>query len=62
MPVIMLSRLGPCCVNDAATFKDGVIDKASATAAAMAAVGGHYVVRSQKNSPASMEIRRSAWS
>jgi uncharacterized protein (DUF1330 family) len=35
-------------INDAAVFKTGVIDKASATAAAMTAAGGHYVVRSQK--------------
>ena len=35
-------------INDAAAFKAGVIDKGSATAAAMAAVGGHYVIRSQK--------------
>ncbi len=33
-------------INDAAAFKAGVIDKA--TDAAMAAVGGHYVIRTQK--------------
>ena len=35
-------------INDTAAFKAGVLDKGSATEAAMAAVGGHYVVRSQK--------------
>ena len=35
-------------INDAAAFKAGVIDKASATAAAMKAEGGHYVIRSDK--------------
>jgi uncharacterized protein (DUF1330 family) len=35
-------------INDPAAFKTGVIDKASATAAALAAAGGHYVVRTQK--------------
>jgi uncharacterized protein (DUF1330 family) len=35
-------------INDAAVLKTGVIDKASATAAAMTAAGGHYVVRSQR--------------
>jgi len=35
-------------INDATAFKAGVIDKASATAAAMTAAGGHYIVRSQK--------------
>jgi len=35
-------------INDADAFKAGVIDKGSATAAAMVAAGGHYVVRSQK--------------
>ena len=33
-------------INDAAAFKAGVIDKA--TDAAMAAVDGHYVIRTQK--------------
>ena len=33
-------------INDAAAFKAGVIDKA--TDAAMAAVGGHYLIRTQK--------------
>ncbi len=33
-------------INDAAAFKADVIDKA--TDAAMAAVGGHYVIRTQK--------------
>jgi uncharacterized protein (DUF1330 family) len=35
-------------INDAAAFKAGVIDKASATGAAMAANGGHFIIRSQK--------------
>jgi uncharacterized protein (DUF1330 family) len=35
-------------INDAAAFKAGVIDKGSATGAAMAAAGGHYIVRSDK--------------
>jgi len=35
-------------INDAAAFKAGVIDKASETAAAMKAEGGHYVIRSDK--------------
>ena len=35
-------------INDAAAFKAGVVDKGSATGAAMTAAGGHYVIRSQK--------------
>ena len=35
-------------INDAAAFKAGVLDKASATAAAMKAEGGHYIIRSDK--------------
>ena len=35
-------------INDAAAFKAGVIDKGSATEAAMKAQGGHYIIRSQK--------------
>ena len=35
-------------INDAAAFKAGVTDKASATAAAMKATGGHYVIRGGK--------------
>jgi uncharacterized protein (DUF1330 family) len=35
-------------INDAAAFKAGVLDKASATAAVTKAEGGHYIVRSQK--------------
>jgi uncharacterized protein (DUF1330 family) len=35
-------------INDAAAFKAGVLDKASATAAVLKADGGHYIIRSQK--------------
>jgi uncharacterized protein (DUF1330 family) len=35
-------------INDAAAFKAGVLDKASASEAAMKAEGGHYVIRSQE--------------
>jgi uncharacterized protein (DUF1330 family) len=35
-------------INDAAAFKAGVIDKASATDAEMVAAGGHFVIRTQK--------------
>jgi uncharacterized protein (DUF1330 family) len=35
-------------INDADTYKTGVIDKASATAGEMAAAGGHFIIRSQK--------------
>jgi uncharacterized protein (DUF1330 family) len=35
-------------INDAAAFKTGVIDKASATAGEMTAAGGHFIIRSQK--------------
>jgi uncharacterized protein (DUF1330 family) len=35
-------------INDAATFKAGVIDKASATAAEMKAAGGEWVIRNTK--------------
>jgi uncharacterized protein (DUF1330 family) len=35
-------------INDAAAFKAGVVDKGSATAAAMTAAGGHYVIRTDK--------------
>ena len=35
-------------INDAAAYKTGVIDKASATAAEMTAAGGHFIIRSQK--------------
>ena len=38
-------------INDAAAFKAGVLDKADATAAAMKAAGGNYVIRSQKFIP-----------
>ena len=35
-------------INDAAAFKAGVLDKASASAAVVKAEGGHYIIRSQK--------------
>jgi uncharacterized protein (DUF1330 family) len=35
-------------INDAAAFKAGVIDKASATAAEMKAAGGEWVIRNTK--------------
>jgi uncharacterized protein (DUF1330 family) len=35
-------------INDADTYKTGVIDKASATAEEMAGAGGHFIIRSQK--------------
>jgi len=35
-------------INDAAAFRAGVTDKASATAAAMKAEGGRFIIRSQK--------------
>ena len=35
-------------INDAAGYKAGVVDKASATAAEMAAAGGRFVIRSDK--------------
>ena len=35
-------------INDAAAYKTGVIDKASATAAEMTAAGGRTVIRTQK--------------
>src|SRR6266699_962129 len=35
-------------INDAAAFKAGVTDKASATAAVVKAEGGHFVIRSQE--------------
>ncbi len=35
-------------INDAAAFKAGILDRASATEAAMKAEGGHYVIRSEK--------------
>ncbi|HEV2335541.1 MAG TPA: DUF1330 domain-containing protein [Stellaceae bacterium] len=38
-------------INDAAAFKAGVLDKASATEAAMKAEGGHYLIRSEKFTP-----------
>ncbi len=38
-------------INDAAAFKAGVIDKASASTAAAKAQGGHYIIRGQKFTP-----------
>jgi len=35
-------------INDAAAFKAGVIDKGSEIGAAMAAAGGHYLIRTEK--------------
>jgi uncharacterized protein (DUF1330 family) len=38
-------------INDAAAFKAGVIDKGSASTAAVKAEGGHYVIRNQNFTP-----------
>ena len=35
-------------INDAAAFKVGVFDKASASAAEVKALGGHFVIRSEQ--------------